>query len=385
MDKTLWSATQASSPIELVPHEDAVEEARWIAQRIISFLGQGKNPNQIAILYRANAQAKLLELALREASISYKTFGGQSFFERKEVKDFMGYLRLIASPHDHLALWRVINTPPRGIGLKTQEWVEQEAKTNAKSPYQVLRDLPDSDLDRTSGALRDFMLRIEGLRAKEIKNPDDLEQLGEDILRDFRLIEFIKDSAKNIMIRQAKLENLRSLPKWLKKAGEDMLVDEGEIDASRLLDRLTLQDSAYDKEEDGHGSANYVSLMTIHASKGLEFPLVFLPGLEDGLLPHKNSTVNMDAIAEERRLFYVAITRAKERLFMTYAQLRQTGFQKEHRTPSRFLGELPQAGLMTASLAEMIQKKTSDETDRKTKTLSKLSAIKESLQKGSLD
>jgi len=384
MDKTLWSASESNSPIELVPHEDAVEEARWMAQRIISFLGQGRKPQEIAILYRANAQAKLIELALREAGISYRTFGGQSFFERKEVKDFMGYLRLIASPHDHLALWRVINTPPRGIGLKTQEWVEQQSRMGSKSPYQVIQDLPESDQDRASSSLRDFMQRMETLRSSIIKSPEDLEKLGEEVLREFRLIEFIKDSAKNLMVRQAKLENLRSLPKWLKKSGEDMLADEGVIDSSRLLDRLTLQDSVYEKSDDGENAANYVTLMTIHASKGLEFPLVFLPGLEDGLLPHKNSTANFETIAEERRLFYVAMTRAKERLFMTYAHFRQTGFQKEVRSPSRFLNELPQSGLLSASLADVLEKKATNENERKTKTLSKLSAIKESLQKGML-
>ena len=382
MDKTLWSATVANAPIDIVPHEDAVDEARWIAQRIISFLGQGRKPGEIAILYRANAQADLIEKALREASLPYKTFGGQSFFERQEVKDFMGYLRLVASPDDHLALWRIINTPPRGIGLKTQEWIESQAKASKKSPYNIMKDLPGGESERQGLVIREFVHQLELIRAIEVSSADDLERLGEAINTQFRLLEYIKDSAKNIQLRVKKLENLRSLPKWLKKAGEDMIQDEGKIDSFRLLDRLTLQDSSYEKEDSENQQANHISLMTIHASKGLEFPMVFLCGLEDGLLPHKNSVLNFESIAEERRLFYVAMTRAKEKLLLTYALLRQTGFQKEIRTPSRFLNELPEGGVNLTSIAQVVKDQADEELNRKTKTLSKLSAIKESLQKG---
>lgn len=384
MDKTLWSATVANAPIDIVPHEDAVDEARWIAQRIISFLGQGRRPSEIAILYRANAQADLIEKALREASLPYKTFGGQSFFERQEVKDFMGYLRMVASPDDHLALWRIINTPPRGIGLKTQEWIESQAKANKKSPYNIMKDLPGGETERQSSVIREFVEKLELVRSSEVTTADDLERLGEAINTEFRLLEYIKDTAKNIQLRVKKLENLRSLPKWLKKAGEDMMQDEGKVDSFRLLDRLTLQDSAYEKEDSENHQANYISLMTIHAAKGLEFPMVFLCGLEDGLLPHKNSVLNFESIAEERRLFYVAMTRAKEKLLLSYALLRQTGFQKEIRTPSRFLTELPEGGVNLTSIAQIVKDQAEEELNRKSKTLSKLSAIKESLQKGML-
>ena len=378
MDKTLWSASTGSLPIDVVPHEDAVDEARWTAQKIITLMGQGKKPADIAILYRANAQADLMEKALREASIPYKTFGGQSFFERQEVKDFMGYLRLMASAEDHLALWRVINTPPRGIGLKTQEWIESHAKAGNTSPYKIMKDLPGTESERQSQAISEFVSTLETLRQLPVNTPDDLEALGDAINSSFRLVDYIKDSSKNIQVRVKKLENLRSLPKWLKKAGEDMIADEGVINGHRLLDRLTLQDSTYEKEDSEGHQSNYVSLMTIHASKGLEFPVVFLCGLEDGLLPHKNSILNFESIAEERRLFYVAMTRAKEKLLMTYAHLRQTGFQKEIRTPSRFLTELPENGVISASLVQILEDKTKGEADRKTKTLSRLSAIKES-------
>ncbi len=381
MDKTLWSATDDKTPITVAGLEDAVEEARWVAGKCIEALGAGYRANELAILYRANAQAKLIEMAMRECSLPYKTFGGQSFFERKEVKDFLSYLRLITNPHDHLALWRIINTPTRGVGLRTQEQIDEYAKATEMSPFDVIRkeDLKEI-LGRHNKGLAEFSTTVARLSDRSLTNPEDLEKLGQDIIDEFKLVSHIKSLGLNPLARQQKIENLKSLPGWLKKTAEDE-ASEGSLDCLPLIDRLTMNDAP--GGENDKGPKNFISLMTIHAAKGLEFPVVFLVGLEEELLPHKNSTHSPQAIDEERRLFYVGLTRAKTRLHLSYAHFRQTGFQRDIRKPSRFLKEMPDDGLNEASKKQarpvgLFEQKQ----ERKQKTLSKLSKIKENLMSG---
>lgn len=382
MDKTLWSQSKSDIPIDIVPKEDAVEEARWVAEKCITLIGSGKNPNEISILYRANAQAKMIEMALREAALPYKTFGGQSFFERKEIKDFLSYLRLVGNSKDNMALWRVINTPSRGIGLKTQEKLEAMAKEVKKSPFEVMSDdsLIDTLGEREKQAVKKFVDKIQKLKSREIKEPKEFELLGEAICNDFKLVDHIKQTTKNVMAKQAKVEALKSLPRWLNKSAEDMIADEGLLESTRLIDRLTLTETPIESQDEEN--PNYISLMTIHSSKGLEFPVVFLVGVEDGLVPHKNSIGSISGIAEERRLLYVAMTRAKEKLIMSYAHMRQTGYQKEIRKASRFLSELPKEGINAPSFEEHQKEQIASELKRKKSTISKLSSIRDSLKSG---
>lgn len=384
MDKTLWSTSDSAMPIDVIPQEDAAEEARWLAQRCISLLGAGRNPYEIAILYRANSQAKIIEMALRETSLPYKTFGGQSFFERKEIKDFMAYLRLIGNKQDSMALWRVINTPNRGIGLKTQEKIESIALRSKKSPFEVMSQ-PDKLVglnEREINAICSFIDPIEELSARKIEQPTDFEALGDDILSKFRLYDYVKKTTKNVNAKQAKLEAMKSLPKWLRRSAEDMIVDLGVIDSTQLIDRLTLNDTPY--ESDNGETPNFISLMTIHSSKGLEFPVVFVVGVEDGLLPHKNSIGSSFGISEERRLLYVAMTRAKEKLFLSYAHLRQSGYQKEHRKPSRFLEELPKDNVNAPKATDYLSIQQEEAHKRKKSTISKLSSLRKGLRSGNL-
>ncbi|MDB2447009.1 ATP-dependent helicase, partial [bacterium] len=196
----------------------------------------------------------------------------------------------------------------------------------------------------------------------------------------FHLVDHIKQTTKNVLAKQAKVEALKSLPRWLNKSAEDMLADEGALDPHRLIDRLTLTETPMETQEGDN--PNYISLMTIHSSKGLEFPVVFLVGVEDGLLPHKNSIESHSGIAEERRLLYVAMTRAKEKLFMSYAHMRQSGYQKEIRKASRFLSELPKEGVHAPSLVQHQQRQEVKTQQRKKSTISKLSSIRESLKSG---
>jgi superfamily I DNA/RNA helicase len=206
-----------------------------------------------------------------------------------------------------------------------------------------------------------------------------MEALGYSIIKEFKLDDEIRKSVKNVTGRHFKIENLRALPKWLKKCAEEVVSEAGELDAYQLLDKLTMTEAPATKEDKGDG--NHASLMTIHAAKGLEFPAVFVVGCEEDLLPHKNSIEDPNGVHEERRLFYVALTRAKQRLHLTYSHMRQTGFQKDLRKPSRFIKELPEGSLNVKEVEsgmtyEEIQK------DRRTKTLGKLAQIRESLQRG---
>jgi superfamily I DNA/RNA helicase len=380
MEKTLWSAAQDETPIVIAPLSDAVEEARWVGTKCIELLGLGHRAGDIAILYRSNAQAKLMEMALRECSVPSRTFGGQSFFERKEVKTFLGYLRLVANPEDRLALWRIINTPVRGIGLKTQEQIERAAFDSKTDPFSVL----SSEKFVLNGiqnipAIQGFVEKIAEVSAIRLETPDDMEALGSAIIRVFQLEDEVRKTVKNVVARHHKIENLKALPRWLKKSSEDMVGETGELDAYQLLDRLTMSEAPPKKDE--KGEANYVSLMTIHAAKGLEFPVVFVVGCEEELLPHKNSVDDPNGVSEERRLFYVALTRAKKRLHLSYAHMRQTGFQKAPRRPSRFLNELPDS---VTDLKEVATERTYEEIqkEKRDKTLSRLAKIRESLMSG---
>ena len=382
MEKTLWSSSDSDVPIDVVPNEDAVDEARWIADQCITQIGSGKKPCDISILYRANSQAKCIEMALREANIPYKTFGGQGFFERKEIKDFLAYLRIIGNKRDNMALWRIINCPPRGIGLRTQEKIDQLATENNTTPYEVMLnpEILKALKDRERNALEKFTGLIKNIDSRAVSSPKDFEAMGEAICNNFKLVDHIKATTKNVLAKQAKIEALKSLPRWLNKSAEDMLADEGVLDPIRLIDRLTLTETPMEATDD---QTNYVSLMTIHSSKGLEFPVVFLAGLEDGLLPHKNSMGSLHEIAEERRLLYVAMTRAKEKLYLTYSHLRQTGYQKEPRRASRFLAELPQSGVNAPSYSEFKSAQETKEKERKKSTISRISSIRDSLKTGS--
>ncbi len=375
--KTLWSASQNQSPITLASHADDVNEAKWIAKKCFTMLGQGFKPKDMGILYRANAQAKAVELALREMQISYKVYGGSSFFERKEVKDFLCYFRLSVNTGDRLAFWRIINTPVRGIGLKTLEKIEESAKIHDKSPFEVL-SLGLVELDsRARKATQEFVAAIKDLHHMPMSDVNDLELRGQRILKDFGLEDEIRNKTTHEGARRRKVDALKRLPAWIKGIAERQVEDRGQLQLLDLLDQLSLSDAEKDKDR---GNDNHVSLMTIHVAKGLEFPVVFVCGLEEDQLPHKNSVNSENGLAEERRLFYVALTRAKIKLHLTYARERFSQFKKQTRKPSRFIEELPNKGLETEHDAEM--RSVIEEEQKKEINMSRLSKLKQELRSG---
>jgi DNA helicase-2/ATP-dependent DNA helicase PcrA len=377
-NKTLWSASKNEDPITLASHVDDVAEAKWIALRIFGQLGKGRKPKEVGILYRANAQARALELALRENKISYKIYGGSSFFERKEVKDFLCYFRLSVNPNDRLAFWRVINTPSRGIGLKTLEKIEAKAKETNLSPFEVLsQELVPLD-QKVAAAARHFTDVLRSIQSAPLSDGAELEERGRRIIKEFGLEDEIKLKTSHEGSRRRKLDSLKRLPTWIKELAESRIEEKGQLQLIDLLDQLSMDaDGANEKDK---GNDNHVSLMTIHGSKGLEFPIVFVCGLEEDQLPHKNSRDSELGLSEERRLFYVALTRAKEKLHLTYARERFSQFKKSERKPSRFLEELPAEGLISeldAAKREQVQ-----EMDKKQVNMARLSNLKSQLKMG---
>lgn len=379
-EKVLWSRSQDETPITCACLEDDVAEGKWIAEKILGLAGQGWRYQNIAVLYRTNSQARLVEMALREAHMPYKTFGGMSFFERKEVKDFLGYLRLIFRPDDHMCLWRVINYPHRGVGLKTQEKIEEKSRATGMPPFVVLSQ-PDAAavLGKAKGAVLEFVDKIKSLKKRSLNKPEDMEALGFAIIENFKLDDDIRAHSSDFESRQRRIETLKHLPVWIRDVAGYLVEQNGKFDIETLIDQLTLSD--VDEKQDEEEEGNFVSLMTIHAAKGLEFGAVFLSGVEEDLLPHKNSLQAADGLSEERRLFYVAMTRAKIKLHMSYAAMRYSGSQRQPRMPSRFLKEIPDAGVVSegASLGQKIKIKTEDELIQESKQ--RISSLRDMLRK----
>ncbi|MEY4632296.1 MAG: ATP-dependent helicase [Pseudomonadota bacterium] len=348
-DKSLWSDSPTRIPIRLVPLDGAESEARWIAEQAMSLLGGGARLKDMAVLYRANAQSRPVEMALREAGLRAKVFGGTGFFERKEVKDFIAFLKLVVDPDDRLAFWRAISACPSGVGIKTLERVSSLAEQGNTSPFRAAESATAAELGRIAGAVTEFTQKIRALSSlAHNASASSVAQFGEEIIASFKLIDEILLNTKDAQARLRKIEILKSLPGWISNAARSVTNAAGKslddpLDWREVLDRITLSgEDDRTRGEDESGPEDSVSLMTMHAAKGLEFPIVFVVGLEEELLPHKNSiNLGEPGIAEERRLFYVALTRAKERLFLSYALDRSSRMGSSQRKPSRFLKEIP--------------------------------------------
>jgi DNA helicase-2/ATP-dependent DNA helicase PcrA len=379
-DKTLWSEADSNTHITLASKKDDVAEARWIADKCFALLGAGQKPKDIALLYRANAQARSLEVALRERGLRYKVFGGSSFFERKEVKDFLAYFKLTLDPTDRMAFWRVINTPSRGIGLKSLERIEAAALENEITPFEALKEQKVTLAGKAQKNAKEFVDELTKRASWPMLDLDALEKRAEEIIEVFGLKDDIRQKTSHEGSRRRKLESLAKLPGWLRQMGERQIEDKGTLNLRDLLDDLLLSDEKNQSNEKQNN--NEISLMTVHASKGLEFQSVFVCGLEEDLLPHKNSVATSQGLSEERRLFYVALTRAKEKLHLSYARERFSGFQKLSKKPSRFIKELPDQGVIVESEAKHALKQFVSEDEKRKNNISRLSSLKERLQGG---
>lgn len=346
-DKKLWTAAESGSPIVACLAIDEGDEAQFVVSEIKlhhrqAVLGQGASYRDVAVFYRTNAQSRALEEALMSAHIPYRIYGGLRFYDRKEIRDVLGYLRLISSDTDDQAFMRIVNTPPRGIGAQSVKVLSDAARENGMALMTAALKGHGK-----GGALSEFVKMITELR--EMSNHVVLSELVEEILKrtDYRA----RVKAAKDLNAESRLENLKELI----AIARGMQVP-GELPREtlqRFLDRVTLASSAdiptvSQGAGDGQGGENkpaeFVSLMTLHMAKGLEFPIVFFTGLEEGLLPHQRSMYDPEEVEEERRLCYVGMTRAMRILYLTRAAQRSmfSGVDSfGYRDVSRFMYDVP--------------------------------------------
>ncbi|HEU4594938.1 MAG TPA: UvrD-helicase domain-containing protein [Pyrinomonadaceae bacterium] len=328
-DKTLWTSNPSGERIRYYQAQDAETEARFVAAKIEEH--RRAEPNlRAAVLYRTNAQSRVFEEALRRAGLPYNIVGGFSFYERAEVRDIVSYLKLALNPHDSVALLRVINTPPRGLGKQTLDELDRRAKDYGVSLWEtvgIVTGQGEGFGPRAVSALKGFQSIINRLVEAASKEP--ASEVVKAAILDTGYAAALK--SENTEEAEGRLENLQELV----NAAVDYDKEEGGglrdfIDAAALV-----------ADTDQYQGDAPVTLMTVHSAKGLEFPLVFIVGLEDGLFPHARSATDMAELEEERRLAYVAITRAERFLYVTHAMRRRVYGEELASEPSQFLNEMP--------------------------------------------
>lgn len=329
--KRLWTSNDAGAPITVYEAFDEGAEANYVAGQIISG-SKGKNFRDYAILYRTNAQSNALEFAMKRNGIPYRVIGGMRFFDRAEVKDMLSYLCVINNRSDDLRLRRIINNPPRGLGAKTLETADRLAEAEGKNLYSVVSD-PYSygPLQKSAGKFMQFTVLIEEL-AQLLEDGISLPDFYEEVMRRTGYISMLE--AKPTEENKTRLENIREL-----KSSINAYVQNADVPTlAGFLEEIALYTDLeqYNEEDDA------VVMMTMHSAKGLEFPNVFLVGFEDGLFPGMRAIGDMEEMEEERRLCYVAITRAKQNLTISHAKQRMLYGRTNAALPSRFLREIPE-------------------------------------------
>ncbi|MBO1255885.1 DNA helicase II [Alteromonas sp. 5E99-2] len=334
LGKELWTEGDKGEPISIYASFNELDEARFIVSQIQDWLQQGNSLQDTAILYRNNAQSRVLEEALLQRSIPYRIYGGLRFFERQEIKDALGYLRLINLPHDDAAFERVVNTPTRGMGDKTLSIIREQARENNVSMWQAGQLCIDKGLltGRAANALKAFCSLIVELETKALDKP--LEEQAKTAIHQSGL--YAMYQAEKGEKAQARVENLQELVTACKQF--EVPVEEDNLTPlSAFLTHASLE--AGETQADSNQDA--VQMMTIHTAKGLEFPLVVMAGVEEGMFPSQMTNDEPGRMEEERRLCYVGMTRAMKKLFITYAESRRVYGQDKYHTASRFIREIP--------------------------------------------
>lgn len=335
LGKKLWTEGKEGELITNYAGYNEIDEARFIVERIKSHFNDGENLKDIAVLYRSNAQSRVLEERLIQAGVAYRIYGGLRFFDRAEIKDAVAYLRLLVARDDDAAFDRIINVPTRGIGEATLLVIRSHAEQAHCSLWAAAKEVQiSSQLNaRANNAVNNFLKLIDEM-ANETKDLT-LGELIEHIIYRSGLQEyFSKDQSE---VGKMRLENLSELANAARQYEAEFEQTEMPILQS-FLSQIALE-SGDDQAEAGE---DCVQLMTLHAAKGLEFPIVFLCGMEQGLFPHHSYVTDSDKLEEERRLCYVGMTRAMRKLYLTYAQLRRWQGSEAFRRPSVFLREIPE-------------------------------------------
>ena len=346
-DKQLWTENQRGDALHLETSADDLEEARFVAQEIQRLQEQGTGLEEIAVFYRTNAQSRSLEEALRAAGLPYAMFGGQKFYARLEIKDALAYLRALRNPADTLSARRIVNVPARGIGPTTVERISAlEAAAGGFLP--ACRQALAEGLLKGAAARRvgEFMALIDDFQQRLAQQP--YPQVMAELIEQSGYGPALREEAENALTADARqeargrLENLEQLLAGM----EEHAASEGTLEEYLEQVALVTDLDQYDT------TARRVALMTLHMAKGLEFPVVFMTGMEEGLFPHARSGEGGEELAEERRLCYVGMTRAMQRLYLSHARRRRVYGTWQFNAPSRFLGDIPESLLVGADVGE---------------------------------
>ena len=332
--KKLWSDNPPGEPIRLHQAFDERDEARWVIEEVLRLKGRGKSLNEMAVFYRTHAQSRLLEDELRSLNVSYNIYGGPRFYERREVKDALAYLRFLVNPADEVSLRRIINQPARGIGNKTLELIEQERRRLEGDWIAAMKTVIENRMAaaRSLKGIAEFAALVEKLTPLLVGST---AALLEAVIKESGYRKALE--AEGGVEAMTRLENLEELV----NAGADYDREAEDPSPAGFLEKVTLATDMdrFDPE------AGALTLMTLHSAKGLEFPVVFMVGMEDGVFPHARALFDEDragsALEEERRLCYVGMTRAKEILHLAWAAVRSREGCRRHSEPSQFLAEIP--------------------------------------------
>ena len=339
LGKNLWTAAGKGEPVRVYEAYNDTEEAGFIVDEVKMLLGEGYDLGDIALLYRSNAQSRVLEHALFSAGLPYRVYGGLRFFERAEIKHAIAYLRLVANPEDDTALLRVVNFPARGIGARSLEQLQEAASAQHCSLWQAAIRGQKAEDGRQKKGISAFVALIKQMQEQSAGlSLPELAELASNLsgLRQYYLGE------KEGEDRVANLDELVSAAVAFTNQDIGIQIDENGEVAQSLLTQFLTHASLEAGEHQADVGRDALQLMTVHAAKGLEFKAVFISGLEEYLFPHEQSLIDSKGLEEERRLMYVAVTRARQRLYLSYAQTRLLHGQVRPGFPSRFLNEIPE-------------------------------------------
>lgn len=338
MGKELWTDGVVGEPISVYSAYNELDEARFAVTKIKEWQDKGGVLNDAAMLYRNNAQSRVLEEALIQAGLPYRIYGGMRFFERQEIKDALSYLRLIANRNDDAAFERVVNTPTRGLGDKTLETIRRAARDRGCTMWEASIAMLDEQVlaGRAAGALSRFIELVTALEDDTLEKP--LHEQTDHVIKYSGLFAMYEQEKGEKS--KARIENLEELVTATRQFEKPEEAEEMSL-LTAFLTHAALEagEGQADEFEDA------VQLMTLHSAKGLEFPLVFMVGVEEGMFPSQMSAEEAGRLEEERRLCYVGMTRAMQKLYITYAEMRRLYGQDKYHKPSRFIRELPEGCL----------------------------------------
>ena len=357
-EKNLWSQEGAGESITGYVAENEHEEAEFVVGEIRRLRDTAEsNPGDTAIFYRTNAQSRIFEETFLRSAIPYKVVGGVRFYERKEVKDFLGYLRVLVNPEDEVSLRRIINTPKRGIGDRALDIIDLHAKNQGISFWRALCDAKNATgiPARSLVSINDFIHLLDSLRTL-VEAQTKPSIIAQAVLEQSGLLAELVNSADPQ--DEGRVENLQELVSVATEYEESEVDDGEEISLSGFLEDVSLVADS-DQIPDGEDHGGVVTMMTLHTAKGLEFPTVFLTGMEEGIFPHSRTLGERSEIEEERRLAYVGLTRARKRLYLSRSEYRSSWGAPTYNPPSRFLAEIPETVISWNTVTSSLKPRSS--------------------------